>query len=384
MSGNALTVFQDQTAGTELAPEFHEMMQAGEGLNDLGEGIGGNYAILSIRGKTFRVKHQGNETPIIDEKGDAVGSLEAVIVRANPFLTKQFYEKAFEEGDSEAPVCFSIDGKTPSAAVESPQHSNCGMCPQNRFGSRITPAGVKVKACQDNKKLAIVPLNDLANTVFGGPMLFRVPASALKSLLEFNNKMTANGYPYCGVAVRIGFDLEASYPKPTFRAIRVLTPEEAAVVLEHYNSDAVERLLGDFSEIHPAEAPAQGEAVFEQDAQPAPAPQPKPAARPNPPAVKPATAPAQAAKPAAPAAKPAVKPAAPPAQPAKPAAKATVPSPPAARKPAPAAAKPAPAPAPAPVESEAAPETQEAATEGEQTMDQSIDDILASLNAVAE
>src|SRR5579872_4608851 len=129
MSGNALTVFQDQSASTELAPEFQELMQAGEGLNDLGEGIGGNYDILSIRGKTFRVKHQGNETPITDEKGDAVGSLEAVIVRANPYLTKQYYDKAYEEGDNAAPSCFSIDGKMPSAAVEAPQHTNCAMCP---------------------------------------------------------------------------------------------------------------------------------------------------------------------------------------------------------------------------------------------------------------
>lgn len=385
MSANALTVFQDQSASTELAPEFHEMMQAGTGLNDLGEGIGGNYAILSIRGKTFRVKHQGNETPITDANGDAVGSLEAVIVRANPYLTKQFYEKGYEEGDNAAPVCFSIDGKTPSAAVESPQHTNCAMCPQNRFGSRITPAGVKVKACQDNKKLAIAPLSDLRNAVYGGCMLFRVPASALKSLLEFNNRMTANGYPYNAVAVRIGFDLEASYPKPTFKAIRTLTSEEAQIVMEHYQSDAVERLLGDFSEIHAPDGDAAPNSDFEEP--PQPAPKPAQAAKPNPPVAKPATAPkpapAQAAKPAAPAAaKTAPKaPAAPPA--AKPVA-AAVPNPPPARKAAPAAAKPTPAPTPSPAEPETAPEAQETVTEGAASMEASIEDILSELNAVAE
>lgn len=375
---NAVTVFQDQSASTELAPEFHEMMQAGTGLDDLGAGIGGNYAILSIRGKTFRVKHQGTETPIIDEKGDAVGSLEAVLVKANPYLTKQYYAKAFEEGDSEAPVCFSIDGKVPSEAVEAPQHTNCTMCPQNRFGSRITPAGVKVKACQDNKKLAIVPLNDLENKVFGGPMLFRVPASALKSLLEFNNRMTANGYPYNAVAVRIGFDLDASYPKPTFKAIRVLTSEEAQIVLGHYQSDAVERLLGDFSEIHVPDAEAAAPmGDFEEPPQPAPQAKPTPAARPIPPVAKPVApaaakpAPAATAKPVAPAA--AAKPAT------QPAARAAAPQPPAARKAAPAAAKPAPA-----LAAEAIPETQDAATDGAAPMEQSIEDILSELNAVAE
>lgn len=377
---NAVTVFQDTGAIEELAPEFHAMQQAGQGLDDLGAGIGGNYAILSIRGKTFRVKHQGNETPITDEKGDAVGSLEAVIIKANPYLTKQYYENGYTEGDSAAPVCFSIDGKVPAAAVENPQHTSCAMCPQNRFGSRITPAGAKVKACQDNKKLAIAPLSDLENKAVGGPMLFRVPASALKDLLAFNNLMSARGYPYNSVAVRIGFDLDTSYPKPTFRAIRPLTSEEAQVVMAHYESDAVERLLGDFSEIHAPDAPA-AEGAFEQEPD-APA-QPKP----NPPAVKAAppvaakVTPIKAAAPAAvkpaPAAPKAPPAAAKPAVAAKPAATPATPAPPPARV-KPVAAKPAPAPTPV-VEEEAEPEVAAAPTE----MEQSIDDILSELNAVA-
>lgn len=373
---NAVVVFQDKNAVEELAPEFNAMVQAGQGLNDLGAGIGGNYAILSIRGKTFRVKHQGNETPITDENGDAVGSLEAVIIKANPYLTKQFYENGYTEGDSAAPVCFSIDGKVPAAAVESPQHTNCAACPQNRFGSRITPAGAKVKACQDNKKLAIAPLSDLENAAVGGPMLFRVPASALKELLAFNNLMSARGYPYNSVAVRIGFDLEASYPKPTFRAIRPLTSEEAQIVMTHYESDAVERLLGDFSEIHAPGVPAELGA-FEQEPDAPPQPQPKPA--PNPPAVKPAATvtPIKAAAPAAPKAPaPAPKPVAA----AKPAAAPVTPAAPPARA-KPVAAKPKPAPAPAPVVvEEAEPEVAAVPTE----MEQSIDDILSELNAVVE
>jgi hypothetical protein len=389
---NAVAIFQDQAASTELAPEFHEMMQAGMG-DDLGAGIGGNYATLSIRGKTFRVKHQGNETPITDSNGDAVGSLEAVIVKANPYLTKQFYENAYSEGDNAAPVCFSIDGKSPSPAVEAPQHTNCAMCPQNRFGSRVTEAGTKVKACQDNKKLAIVPLADLKNAVYGGPMLFRVPASALKDLLAFNNKLSAAGYPYNAVAVRIGFDLDASYPKPTFKPIRVLNSEEAATVVEHYSSDAVERLLGDFSELHTGEAAPAAEALFEQDQEPQPQPQPRPApaAKAPPPVAKPTPAPAAAAKPAqaakpaaAPVAKaapaPAQKPAAAPQAAAKPAAKPTaVPQPPAARaKP---KAVPTPAPAPEPVVEEVVAAEEAPAADG--GMEASIEDILAELDSVA-
>lgn len=367
---NAVTVFQDKNAVDELAPEFQALVQAGTGMDALGAGIGGNYAILSIRGKTFRVKYQGDETPITDDKGDAVGSLEAVIIKANPYLTKQFYEKGYEEGDNGAPVCFSIDGKVPSAAVENPQHTNCMVCPQNRFGSRITPAGVKVKACQDNKKLAIAPLSDLENKLHGGPMLFRVPASALKDLLTFNNLMTSRGYPYNAVAVRIGFDLEASYPKPTFRAIRPLSSEEAAVVLEHYSSDAVERLLGDFSDAHATGArETQAAGAFEQepDAQPAPS-KPVVAAAAAPPVVKATPPPASQPKATvSTAAKASTATPAPPPARAKPVqqAKATAPVVAAVQKPDPAAETP---------EAESAPSS----------MEQSIEDILSELNAVAE
>lgn len=373
MSSQDMTVFQDPNAG-ELAPEFHAMVQAGMG-EDLGAGIGGNYSILSIRGGKFRVKYQGNETPLLNEKGEPVGSVEAVIVRANSYLTKQYYENAYVEGDSGAPSCFSVDGKVPSDNVdpEKRQHTSCMLCSMNRFGSRITEAGTKVKACQDNKKLAIAPLSDLQNKAFGGAMLFRVPASALKDLLTFNNQMSARGYPYNSVAVRIGLDIDVSYPKPTFRAIRALSSEEAAIVVEMYQSDQVERLLADFNDMKgDAATPVAAEGVFEQEPDPQPAPVvAKPA--PPPPVVKPV-----ATKPVAPkatAAKPAVAVV-------KPAQAAQTPAPPPAR-----AAKPAvkAAPAPAPVPVETAPEPSDEATDGASgsTMEDDIANILNELNATA-
>lgn len=381
---NEMTVFSE-SQDMVLAPEFQALVDAGH-ADDLGGGIGGSYGILSMRGGKFRVKYQGTETPLLNEKNEPVGSVEAVIVKANPYLTKQYYEQAYSEGDNGAPVCFSTDGKVPSANVENPVHSTCALCPMNRFGSRVTPQGTKVKACQDNKKLAIVPLGDLENKSFGGPMLFRVPASALKDLLAFSNKMSAHGFMYNAVAVRIGLDIETSYPKPTFTAMRPLNSEEATTVLELYNSDQTERLLADFNDLKVPDADTEtpADSPFEQDAQPKPAakapPPPPPAARP---AAKPA--PAAVAKPAATApkappaaAKPAVaaKPAAPPAPPAaRPAAAAK-----------PVAAKPAARPAPPPPPVEPDPPAEEAAAEeapAETSMEDDIASILGDLNAPA-
>lgn len=237
-----LQVFQENTS-LQLADAFKDV--AGSDLGGaLSAGVSGNYPILSMRGGKWRVKYQGVEHPIIDAKGDAVPSLELVIVKANPFLTKQYFAGGYTEGSTDSPVCWSLDGKAPAANVPEPQHTNCALCPMNKFGSRVTPAGVEVKACQDNRKIAVVPLADLENKQFGGPMLFRVPASALKDLAMFGQTMQARGYPYFAVATRVGFDLEVSHPKPTFKAIRPLNAEEAPIVRELMDSPAVENVLG--------------------------------------------------------------------------------------------------------------------------------------------
>src|ERR1700722_6386105 len=102
---NEMTVFQEDT-GAEMSQVFGALAKQ-DLSKDLSGGVAGSYAIVSIRGSKFRIKYQGNEQPITAENGDPVGSLEAVIVKSNPYLTKQYYDKGYEEGDSGAPVCFS-------------------------------------------------------------------------------------------------------------------------------------------------------------------------------------------------------------------------------------------------------------------------------------
>lgn len=319
MSSQDMVLF-DSSAG--ISQKFLPI--AADIAGDLSEGVGGGFAVLSIKGSRWRVKYQGQENPITDEKGDPVASIEAVIIKANDVLTKQYYASGFTEGDNSAPVCFSLDGRVPAEGVQVKQHDNCMTCPKNVFGSKVNAdTGKKSKACQDNRKLAVVPLADLKNELFGGPMLLRIPASALKDLAMFGDTLKARGYPYNSVAVRIGFDLSVSYPKPVFRAIRPLSDDEAEQVLEWYGSDAVQKILADFdADIAPAAAVPAQDSVFEQApaaAAPAPTPPPPPLApKAAPKAATPPPAPAAAPKPAgvafgkpAAAAAPAAAPAAP-------------------------------------------------------------------------
>lgn len=357
---------------------------------DLSGGVSGSYAILSFKGSRFSLKYQGNMTPITNsETGDPIGSFEAVLVKSNPYLTKQYYAKGFQEGDSGAPDCFSIDGKIPSAQAPHKQHTNCAACPMNAFTKINESTGKKTKPCQDNRKLALLPADDLVNELFGGPMLCRVPAASLKDLAMFGDTLKQRGFSYNSVRVRISFDLNVSYPKLIFKAIRPLNDDEAAQVLEWYHSDNVNKMLADFADITvpAAETGAPPDDVFEQP-QPAAAPVVAKPVTPVPPVVKQTPAPA----------KPAQAPAAPPATATKPAGvsfgpkaattKAAAPAAPAAVK-APAAPKPkAQAPAAPPAQPAVAPE--QAADDTDTTtevipgnLENDIAGILADLNAIS-
>lgn len=286
-------------------------LQGTTDVDDLSAGVSGGFAVMSFRGSRWKIKYQGEEHPILNADGDPVASLEAVILKANPHITKNYYEQGYTEGAAEAPDCFSLDGVHPDPGVENPQSQTCARCPKNVFGSRITPAGKKAKACQDNRRLAIVPAADLENDTFGGPMLLRIPAASLAELALMGKNLKARGFPYNAVTVRIGFDMDVSYPKLTFRPVRPLTDEEAVQVRALLSDDKLERILAEAVELRDEAAPAQEEPkddLFEQPvaAKPAAA-KPAPAAAKAKAAAPAAAKPATSAKPAA--AKPAAKPA---------------------------------------------------------------------------
>lgn len=282
------------------------VLQGTTDVDDLSAGVSGGFAVMSFKGSRWKIKHQGEEHQILNGDGDPVASLEVVILKANPHITKNYYEKGYTEGAAEAPDCYSLDGITPDPSSPQLQSTSCAKCPKNVFGSRITPAGKKAKACQDNRRLAITPANDLENDTFGGPMLLRVPAASLAELAMMGKNLKARGFPYNAVTVRIGFDLDVAYPKLTFRPVRPLTDEEAGQVRELLNSDKLERILAEAVEMQsPAEEVVEApvDDLFEQPVAAA-----KPAAAPTKPkAAAPAAAKAATPKPAA--ARPAGKPA---------------------------------------------------------------------------
>ena len=245
---------------------------------DLSSGVRGGYSVVSIRGSRWHIKVGDEETTVIDPvTSDPVGSLRLVLLKSSPDVSKNYYEGGYEEGASEGPTCWSIDGKVPDPQGVA-QAPSCAACPKNQFGSRITDAGKKVKACGDSRRLAVIPENDYANEVYGGPMLLRIPASSLSNLSQYGKKMSNKGFPYNTIVTRVSFDTTVSFPKLEFNATRPLTDEEADEIIGHLNNheyaDKIEAVLAKDLEVVPVPETESG-ALFED----APEIQPKTAAK---------------------------------------------------------------------------------------------------------
>jgi len=205
--------------------------------DSLGGGISGNaeFPRISIKGSRFRLIDGGAES-VLD-----INALEVVIVGANPGLSKAWYATAWNpDAEPSAPDCYSLEGDKPHPDSTQPQSDICAGCPQNAWGSRITPQGTKVKACADKKRLAVVSADDA-----GGPIyLLEVTASALKGLNKYNTGLKMRNIPTEVVRTIVSFDTDASYPKIQFGFGGLLTEETQKLVDPLFGSAQVVEITG--------------------------------------------------------------------------------------------------------------------------------------------
>ena len=258
--------------------------------DDLSAGVAGGFAILSFRGSKWRIKASGEEVLVTNEDGEARPSVELIFLKASPDISKVFYDHKYVEGSDDPPTCMSVNGIIPDADSTTPQAPSCAACPHNQWGSRMTDDGRKAKACQDSRRIAVVPMGDIENEQYGGPMLLRVPAASLNDLKSYGVGMKNKGFPYNTIVTRVGFDPDASYPKLTFKPVRRITEAEAHELTAHYKGEKIEAILTQADENRALQKqalveekkpePPKQEAVsleFEEDAPKAEAkPEPKP------------------------------------------------------------------------------------------------------------
>lgn len=242
--------------------------------DEFSAGIQSSLAVFSYRGSKWWIKYRGEERLLTREDGDPRTSIELVLIASSTHLSKIFYKDGYKEGSTAAPDCFSNNGVTPDPSATARQANACAICPMNAWGSRITPAGKQGKACSDSKRVVAVPLADIDNELFGGPMLLRIPAASLNDFANYAQRMKQTGFMLYAIGTRISFDAAANYPKMLFKEIRALTNEEAALVADLRNDPRTQRILSDNL---PADGPSEAaspQPQFEQAPPAAYKPQP--------------------------------------------------------------------------------------------------------------
>jgi hypothetical protein len=253
---------------------------ASDMLGGLGTGGGGGtkFKRISIRGGRFRIRDGSNETVLPSL------TLETIIVGASPNTTKSYYKGAYDAKsveESKKPDCYSTDGIRPAKDAEDPQSQLCGNCPQNIWGSKLTAGGGKMKACADQKRLAVISASDTTDDP--EVYLFTVTPAVLTDFRTYVESLSNKGYSPEIVKTVVSFDTEASYPKIKFDFGGFVSEEQHKVVQGLLDADIVNEITGKTPiAATVVEAKQQityvapkvevEDAVFEEAPKPAPAP----------------------------------------------------------------------------------------------------------------
>ena len=193
---------------------------------------------LSMKASRFHVS-----TPMLDAQLEAT-SLGVIIVGANPRLSKEWYEESYS-GDkgSSTPSCFSLDGQTPNEKSKLPQNNLCASCPQNAWGSRLTPEGRKIKACSDQKRLALV----MADKAGGEVYLLKVTPASLSNLNNYQKTLMTRGIAPEIAVTTVSFDTDVRFPKLKFAFGGFVDASAQHVVDKLIGSDDVKIITGELA-----------------------------------------------------------------------------------------------------------------------------------------
>jgi hypothetical protein len=253
MSNGELTIFKQ---GGQVSTAFQGVLLPSQRLDD---GVSAGFAKLSYKGSKWGIKYQGAYHPVQARMPDGTiiqsPFLDIVILRAAGHPSKAWYEGLYSEGDNAPPDCWSTNGLKPDVGVPKMQCPTCVGCQWNVWGSKVnrdTGEATRGKACMDSKRLAVVPVGDIENKYYGGPMMLNVPPTSLKRLGPYQNALEANGFHYAAVWTRLTFEAQSAYPLFNFDAMQALNDVQAAQVVKMLNHPLIDRILN--IELRTAEA----------------------------------------------------------------------------------------------------------------------------------
>jgi len=185
-----------------------------------GESLGARR--ISIKGGVFREMIGGKEYRVSEER-----SMNVVIVKAAPKVSRIYYSGSYSEGETVSPTCWSSDSQRPDEKVKDKQSATCLTCTKNIKGSGQGDS----RACRYQQRLAVVIDGEVQKhevyqlvlpptSVFGDGEKGKLPLQA------YARHLKNNGVPITGVVTEMRFDTASPTPRLIFKPVRPLTEDE--------------------------------------------------------------------------------------------------------------------------------------------------------------
>jgi hypothetical protein len=204
-----------------------------------------SYPMLSIRGKEFTFRLPDGRSSRHEANGFALPYIDVVLVEGSPLLSKTFYAKGFDPTEFTRPDCWSLDSVKPDPSSPALQEGYtgpiCATCKQNQFGSKITDAGKKIKACSDYRRIAVL-LPQQIGSEMATPLGMRVPQSSLKNLKAHAELLERYGVNMQATVTRLSFTQEA-FPQLAFTYVSILNEPQWNWVMELAASPLVQGMV---------------------------------------------------------------------------------------------------------------------------------------------
>jgi hypothetical protein len=210
-----------------------------QGTDDATNALAGGDSLgsrrISIKGGVFREFIGGKEYRVSEER-----SMNVVIVKAAPKVSRIYYAGSYSEGEAVSPTCWSSDSQRPDEKVkaENKQSATCLNCPQNIKGSGQGDS----RACRYQQRLAVVIDGEInkeevyqlvlpPTSVFGDGEKGKLPLQA------YARHLKNHGTPITGVVTEMRFDTASPTPKLVFKPVRPVSEEEFEIIQQLKDSD---------------------------------------------------------------------------------------------------------------------------------------------------
>ena len=234
----------ESTAIAKAAPRSEIMERVQECLESLETFSGA--ALPMIRFKEGFTMSEGE---------DDVEDFEGVIIYTKEM--NAYYKDRYKAGEKRQPDCLAPDGKIPITA--NPVAANCGICPNNKFGSAKEGDG---KACKNVRPVFVLVKNQETGEFGVIPRVLRVPPTSLMLVKSYVMALAADFGAYFAVTTKFRTfkrSEEQTHYNIGFTIGKRLSPQERADILFIRNG-WLERLKGstvgaDEAEHDPVAAP---------------------------------------------------------------------------------------------------------------------------------